>query len=280
MAFKFNEKYKQKKEGTLIVDALNLAFRWKHGANYSNFSDAYLSTVFSIANSYNCDNIIICADKGTSSYRTSIYPEYKADRKLRFADQTEEEKRVFEDFFREYENTLTKLSEHYKIFRFDNVEADDIAAHLVKHKEQYELKNIWLLSSDDDWSLLVQEDVNRFSWRTRKEITIDNWREHYDVEPKQFICFKCLRGDPSDNIKGIKGIGPKRAVSILSEYESVFDIIEAVPIDSRYKYMQELNANANQLLVNLELMDLLTFADDAIGQENIAEIRGHFDIKW
>ena len=51
-----------------------------------------------------------------------------------------------------------------------------------------------------------------------------------------------------------------------------WDIYEALPIESRYKYIQELNANGEQLLVNYELMDLMTFCDDAIGQDNIVDI--------
>jgi hypothetical protein len=52
------------------------------------------------------------------------------------------------------------------------------------------------------------------------------------------------------------------------------DIYDALPIDSKYKFIQSLNENAEQLLVNYQLMDLITYCDDAIGSDNISDIEG------
>ena len=59
--------------------------------------------------------------------------------------------------------------------RYEGVEADDIAAHLVKLKDQYGLDKVWLVSSDRDWDLLISDTVARFSYVTRKEVTKANW---------------------------------------------------------------------------------------------------------
>ena len=149
MAFSFNEAVAGKKGATLIVDALNLAFRWKHQGR-TDFRDDYLQTVRSLAQSYKCGNIIITADWGSSSYRKELLPEYKQNRKDKYATQTEQEKQAFIDFFEEYEGTLELLGESYKVLRYQGVEADDLAAHLVKQKKEYGLEEIWLLSSDRD----------------------------------------------------------------------------------------------------------------------------------
>ena len=101
---------------------------------------------------------------------------------------------------------------------------------------------------------------------------MDNWREHYEVCPEQYISLKCLTGDKGDNVPGIPGIGPKRAVQLIRDYGDAMDIYNSTPIESRYKYIQALNENAEQLLVNYELMDLMTYCDDAIGQDNIDDI--------
>ena len=270
MGFKFKDK--MRKKGTLIVDTLNLCFRWKHQGR-SDYRYEFEHTVNSLANSYQCNTIICTADWGASSYRREIFPEYKADRKERFKDQTEQEKIAFEEFFEEYEQTLKLMAEDYTVLRYKGVEADDIAAHLVNRKEAYELDTIWLISSDRDWDLLIQEGVNRFSTVTRKEITIDNWDTHYQVTPEEYISFKCLTGDKGDNVPGIKGIGPVRAASLIKEHGSAMDIYDAIPIDSRYKFVQELNENADQLLLNYELMDLITYCDEAIGEDNLQDIR-------
>ena len=269
MAFNFNERTL---DGVLIVDALNLAFRWKHQGR-TDFRNDYVTVVKSLANSYNCGTVIITADWGSSSYRKGILPEYKQNRKDKYAEQTEAEKQAFIDFFEEYEETLELLAEDYQVLRFQGVEADDLAAHLVKQRNEYKLNNIWLISSDRDWDLLIQDGVSRFSYVTRKEVTIDNWKEHYNVTPEEYISFKCLTGDKGDNVPGINGIGPKRAEQLIRDYGDAMTIYDNVPLDGKYKYIQELNQNAEVLLKNYELMDLITYCDDAIGADNISEIR-------
>ncbi len=271
MAFNFTDKILDDENTALVVDALNLAFRWKHQGR-TDFRYEYEKTIESLAKSYGCKKIIVTADWGSSTYRKEISPDYKQNRKEKFANQSEEEKIAFEEFFEEFEASLEILSEKYPILRYKGVEADDIAAHLVKYRDKYELEYIWLVSSDRDWDLLIQENVGRFSYVTRKEVRLDNWKEHYEVEPEDYISLKCLTGDKGDNVPGIPGIGPKRAVQLIKDYGDAMDIYNATPIPSKYKHIQALNENAEQLLTNYELMDLMTYCDDAIGKENISDI--------
>ena len=268
MALSFNS---QRKEGTLIVDALNLAFRWKHQGR-TDFRYEYEKTVKSLADSYKCENVIMTADGGSSSYRRDILPDYKQNRKDKYATQTEEEKIAFEEFFEEYQATLELMEESFPLLRFEGVEADDIAAHLVKYKDKYGLGSIWLISSDRDWDLLIQEDVSRFSYVNRKEVKIENWHDHYEVTPEQYISLKCLTGDKGDNVPGITGIGPKRAKDLITTYGDAMNIYDSIPLASKYKHIQELNASGERILQNYELMDLMSYCDDAIGNTNIAEI--------
>ena len=268
MALSFNS---QRKSGTMIVDALNLAFRWKHQGR-TDFRYEYEKTVKSLADSYKCEDIIITADGGSSSYRKAILPDYKQNRKDKYATQTEEEKIAFEEFFEEYQATLDVLEAYLPVLRFNGVEADDIAAHLVKYKKEYGLTNVWLISSDRDWDLLIQEGVSRFSYVNRKEVTIENWYDHYEVTPEQYISLKCLTGDKGDNVPGITGIGPKRAKDLITTYGDAMNIYDSIPLASKYKHIQELNASGERILQNYELMDLMSYCDDAIGNTNIAEI--------
>src|SRR6056300_380890 len=217
MAFNFSDRLVNENPNcTLVVDALNLAFRWKHQGR-SDFRYEYQRTVESLAKSYDCKKVIIAADWGSSSYRKELYPDYKQNRKDKFAEQTEEERIAFEEFFEEFEAALDVLAEEYTVLRYKGVEADDIAAHLVKYKDKYGFENIWLISSDRDWDLLIQENVGRFSYVTRKEVTLDNWREHYEIPVDKYISFKCLTGDKGDNVPGFPGVGPKKAVSLIDQ---------------------------------------------------------------
>ena len=78
----------------MIVDALNLAFRFKHSGK-KEFAQQYLDTVNSLARSYGARHIIITSDLGSSTWRLNLYPEYKGDRREKVANQSEEEKQEF-----------------------------------------------------------------------------------------------------------------------------------------------------------------------------------------
>ncbi len=248
----------------LVVDALNLAFRYLH-AKSTNFVDDYIKVVDSLKRSYKAGKVIIVCDKGSSRYRKEIYPEYKANRKKKAEEQTQEEKKQFEEFFEEFERTMLQIQTVYPVLRFDKVEADDIAAYIVNSVVKYPITDVWLVSSDKDWDLLVCPYVSRFSYVTRKETTYDNWNTHYDCGSEEYISIKCLTGDTGENIKGVDGIGPKRAADLVKEYGSALDIVANLPIKSKYKYIQTLNTSRDIILLNYQLMDLITYCEDAIG---------------
>jgi len=265
MSKSFNT-FQESGNNLLVVDALNLAFRWKHSGALE-FKDDYLKVVASLAKSYKASQVIIAADQGSSSYRKQIYPQYKQNRKDRFEQQTEQEKHEFQMFFEEFTQTLDMLAENYPLLRFPGVEADDIAAYIVSKRHKLAFDHIWLISSDKDWDLLISDKVSRFSYVTRRETTQDNWNEHYEFGVEEYISIKCLTGDTGDNVPGVPGIGPKRAASLVAEYGSCWDIIANIPImGKKYKYIQDLNNSKNQLELNYQLMDLQTHCVEAIGE--------------
>lgn len=253
----------------MVVDCLNLGFRWKHSGD-TDFLDSYVQTVESLKKSYKCSKVILTCDSGSSNYRKSIYPEYKQNRKDKFDQQTLEEQLAFERFFTEFNRVMDHFKENskYPLFRFEKCEADDVAAYVVKNYSKNFDKTV-LISSDRDWDLLVKPNVMRFSYVTRKEVTWDNWNTHYDYSPDDHISIKCLVGDSGDNIRGVPGIGPKKALALVAEYGTTYDIIANMPISSRYKYINNLNEfGADNLMLNYQLMDLLEFCEEALGEEN------------
>ena len=259
------------RERTIIIDALNLGFRWKHQGR-TDFADDYMATVQSLATSYNCGSIVIAADWGSSSFRKGILPEYKGNRKERYEKQTPEEAQAFQEFMEEMERTLALMDKRWCVLRFKGVEADDIAAYIVQNREKYNINDIWLMSTDRDWDLLINPNVSRFSYINRKETTFENWSTTHNYSIEEYITIKCLTGDTGDNVPGIPQIGPKRAEGLVKEFGSAFDIYDAAPFSSKYKYMQSLNENISRLLTNYELMDLLAYCAEAIGSENTVTI--------
>lgn len=263
----------QTENNLLIIDSLNLAYRWKH-SGATDFAEDYIRTVDSLKRSYKAKWVIIACDKGASSYRKNLYPEYKQNRRDKINEQTEAEKAAFESFIVDFEKTLVLIKEKtsYPVIRFANVEADDIAAYIVSKCKNNPLINlIELASSDKDWDLLIDTNVSRFSYVTRKEVTANNWHTHYDFTHEKYISIKCLTGDSGDNVKGVTNIGPKRAQLLVDTYGSALDIYAEMPLKSNLKYMQNLNDSGDLILLNYKLMDLVTFCRDALG-ENTKEI--------
>jgi 5'-3' exonuclease len=253
------------KKNLMIVDFLNLCFRYKH-ANKKNYTADIINTIQSLANSYEAKDVIIAGDWG-SAWRKKIFPEYKANREAMKAKQTEKEQADFLEFLNEANSALEELEYQYRVFKFKGVEADDIAAFIsMNYADRY--NHTWLISSDKDWDLLIKPNVSRFSYVTRKEITWNNWNTHYDYRPVDHISVKVLQGDSGDNIPGVAGIGAKRAASLINQYGSAMDIYDQLPIDSKYVHIKNLNNFSDQLLLNYDLMDLETNCAEAIGSTN------------
>lgn len=115
--------------------------------------------------------------------------------------------------------------------------------------------------------------MSRFSYVTRKEVTYDNWSEHYDYPIESHISIKCLTGDSGDNIPGVTGIGPKKARDLVEAYGTTYDIIASMPITSKYKHIANLNTfGADRLMLNYRLMDLMSYCDEALGIDNCETI--------
>lgn len=251
-------------KNTLIVDALNLAFRWKHSGNYYGMQDDYLATIRSLAKSYDCGKIIVTADGGSSKWRLEKFPEYKAKRRELAKKQTEQEQKEFAAFFNEFAETLEYIGskQDVHVIKYQGVEADDLATYIVENKYALDINDIWMISSDKDWDLLLSEDVSRFSTVTRSEVTYFNWP--YPVTPEQYLDYQVLCGD--SDVPGIKGIGPVKAKQLIEQYGSTADLYCQLPLAGKTKWVAELNANAENLLLFTELMDFQSNYREAIGE--------------
>jgi 5'-3' exonuclease len=254
----------------MIVDSLNLAFRYKH-TKRRDFAEDYYRTVKSLAKSYSASRIILTCDWGKSSYRKELYPEYKADREEKVANQTEEEKQDFKDFFSDYEKAMLYCQDAFTILKYRGVEADDIAAYLSHYVFSNDDNHIWLISSDKDWDLLLNDHVHRFSYVTRKEYTLDNWGERYEYPHDVALDVKVLVGG-KDNVTGIPLVGEKRAHTLLKTYGDAFSVYDSLPIPGKAVYIKNTNEFGDKILRNIELIDKITYCKEAIGKDNLEDI--------
>lgn len=258
----------------LIVDALNLAFRYEH-KGVLEFVEDYIATVKSFKKSFKCSKVLIAYDIGSSSFRRGIYPQYKAGRKEKFNSKTDAEKVQSEKFFEEFARTIEELKKmpEFLVIGYPKVEADDLAAYVVRNMKTFGIDTIKLLSSDRDWDLLLNDSVSRFSYVTRKDFTVDNWHEHYEYPVNHHLSVKCLMGDSGDSIPGVDKVGPKRAASLSEEYSGdICELAANLPLQGNYVYIKNLNTfGKDNLMLNLKLMDLLEFCEEAIGEDNIKD---------
>lgn len=250
-------------QNLMLVDCLNLAFRYKHRGQ-TDFAADYLRTISSLAKSYGAKKVVLLADKGSSSYRKKLLPTYKGGRAEKYALQTEEEKQKAKEFFDGYERALELCSSSYPLLRLSKVEADDLAAFLVKrYRDSFE--HIWLITSDQDWDLLLGDTVSRFSFVTRKEYTMENFYEYHGCDtPEQYVSIKALQGDDGDSVQGVPSVGVKRAYNLVREYGSALDIYASIPLAGKQQFVQNINNSGELILTNYSLMDLLAFCEDAI----------------
>jgi len=260
------EQDKYEENNLLLIDANNVAFRYLHRPNFDNYSQEYIRTISSLGKSYSAKRIICCFDVGASTYRKTIYPGYKQNRKV---ERTEEEKIRFTAFFNCLKDTTEILPfEHYK---FKGIEADDLITYLVNHlKSEYD--NIWIVSSDRDLYQLLDYNVSIFNLFSRKEITLDSLNEEWDFTPEEFLLSRIIEGDKSDGIVGIEGIGKKRSQSLVKEYKNLDNLINNLPIAGKAKYIQNLNAGKEILLLNKQLMDLNNYLEEAINMSENPEV--------
>ena len=242
----------------LIIDANNLSYRWLQRPNYASFGADFIRTIQSLAKSYEAVRTIVCFDFGKSYYRMNMHEEYKGTHKK---PQEEEEIKKYEDFFAVLNSLPEELDE--EVLKFRGVEADDVLAWISQNvSDRYD--HTWVVSSDRDLYQLVDKNISIFNIFGRKEVTLQTLKEDFDVTPYEYMLSRIIEGDKSDNILGIEGIGPKRAQALAREYKTLDNLLEALPIKGRAKYIQNLNAGYEKLVRNEKLINLKEYCLEAI----------------
>ncbi|MBI5151920.1 hypothetical protein HZA39_00120 [Candidatus Peregrinibacteria bacterium] len=168
------------------------------------------------------DYIGVVFDKGKKTFRHQEYKEYKATRPPapdELYAQMPKTKEIVDAF-------------HIPLFEEDNYEADDIIGALARKAEHEKNLHIYVISSDRDVLQLVSDKISvimpKKGFSEFEEYTPESTKKHFGLTPEQIPDYKALAGDPSDNIKGIKGIGEQTAKKLLEEYGSLDNIYKNI----------------------------------------------------
>lgn len=184
----------------------------------------FVSMLFRLISDLRSTHIAVCLDRKEKTFRKEIYESYQAQRPeadKEFISQIDIAKEVIESF-------------GIPIFSVAGFEADDVIGTLAEKAHKGGFEEIIIVTGDRDILQLVDDAKKIRVYLMEKGVTQSRIYEEKDVKEKLGILpslipdYKALVGDSSDNYPGVKGIGPKTAVLLLSEYGSLDGIYLAI----------------------------------------------------
>ena len=189
-----------------------------------------------IIDTFHTDQIVLVWDSKGKTTRHEIFPEYKATRQAPPSDLFDQKQHIIE------------FAQSISLFQIAQVgiEADDIIASLARWWSQSQ-GSVVIVSSDKDMGQLLNENVVMFDSFKDLIVTAQGYQEKMGFPPSQTIFYFSLLGDVSDNIPGVKGIGEKTALEILSQFSSLQDLysnLELVKKPRIKKILEEQKENA------------------------------------
>lgn len=170
---------------------------------------------------YKPDYVLVAFDRASKTFRHKEFEDYKGTRDKMPSELSYQ--------FGILKDILDSLNVKYT--DLDGFEADDIVGTYAKmaQKEGYESV---LITGDRDYLQLVDEKIvvnlTKKGVSETKEYTVDTIKEEFGLSPKQLIEVKGLEGDKSDNIPGVDGIGPKKAIGFIQKYGSIEGLYEHI----------------------------------------------------
>jgi DNA polymerase-1 len=250
----------------MLLDGNSLAYRAFYALPAENFKTqgglttnavyGFTAMLINLLRDEQPSHVAAAFDVSRQTFRVEKYPEYKAGR-----SSTPDEFRGQIDITKEVLVALgiTVLAE-------PGFEADDIIATLAT-QAQDEGYRVLVVTGDRDSLQLVSDDVTvlypRKGVSELTRFTPEAVLEKYGLTPQQYPDFAALRGDPSDNLPGIPGVGEKTATKWIAEYGSLQALVDQVDT-VKGKVGDALRAHLSSVVLNRELTDL--FKDVPLAQ--------------
>lgn len=234
----------------ILVDGHSIAFRafyalpdtlvTKDGFP-TNVIHGFLMMISKLVKDYDSEQIIITWDISKKTFRTELYSEYKGNRSSA------------PDEFKLQVKTLQELLDKFNIPQVskEGFEADDVLGTLSKKLNDKD-KEVMIVTGDrDSFQLITDKTKILYTKRGISDTQIFNekqFTDKYSIRTNQYIEYLALKGDPSDNIPGLPGVGEKTAINLLLKYENIRNI---------YKNLDDLTPKLKEtFLVNRDLLDI------------------------
>ncbi len=207
-------------------------------------------------------HIAVCFDAPAATFRSEIYPEYKANR-----DATPEDIKKSIPYIKD-------ILEAFKIPIYEQAgfEADDLAGTIAKMFSKKEF-DVFLMTSDKDYLQLIDENIKIYKPRTRSKeveiIGIDEFKEKFGLNsPLQFIDILALAGDTADNVPGVPGVGEKTAMKLLHKFENIDNIYQNID-QLKGKQKEKFEQNKELAYLSKKLVTIKTDIDLNISEKDL-----------
>ncbi len=219
------------RENLTIIDGKSVFYRGYYAMGHLSLPDGtptggvygFAAMLIEIIEKLQPEYIAVAWDKSKTNIRSrrAIYADYKANRKP-----------APPDFYAQIPFLMELLEAfHIPLYEFDDYEADDIIGTLAR-KAQAAGKRVEIISGDLDMLQIVDEHIKMYQLRRGfsdvAEFNIPDVEAKYGLNKKQFLDLKAIKGDSSDNIPGVPGIGEKGAVKLLQEYDTLENLYDHV----------------------------------------------------
>jgi DNA polymerase-1 len=260
----------------LLIDGHSMAYRAFFALPAENFTTAqgqhtnaiygFATMLISLLKDEKPTHVAVAFDVSRKTFRTEIFPEYKANRA-----KTPDE-------FRLQMSYLNELVKGFGISQFslEGFEADDLIATITKRAEKEGAQVLICTGDRDSFQLVTAQTTVLYPKRGVSEMarmTPESVQEKYGMTPDQYPDFAALRGDPSDNLPSIPGVGEKTAAKWVVEFGSLTELLaQAATIGG--KVGESLRANIDNVVRNRELTQLIhdapiTFEIDALAWKGV-----------
>ena len=211
------------------------------------------------------DYIVVAMDARRPTWRGKIYPEYKANRPPMPEDLVQQ--------LPYFTQVLEALG--VPVLYHDGYEADDLIATLVREVREKGFAAV-IISGDKDLMSLVGDSVVMNDTLKGKIYTIPEVEKKFGVSGERLLDLLALAGDKSDNVPGIKGVGPKTALALLREYGSLENLLEHAGQIKRQGWRDKILAGID----DARLSRILVTLDDQVSLESKLEDLSRGDLNY
>ncbi len=270
----------------MLIDGNSLTYRAVHAlpdtlttasGQVTNAAFGFTSMLVNLLKDHQPDGVAVAFDRPEPTFRHEINPEYKGNRSKA------------PDILRQQMPLVRQVIESLAIPSIEQVgiEADDIIATLATQARDAG-RDVIIVTGDRDAYQLVEDPhvkvlynkrgVSDYAFYDEKGI-----EERTGVRPELYVLYAAMRGDPSDNLPGVPGVGEKTAAKLINAYGTLDELFAHVD-DQTPKLRQNLAENEQQVRANAELMVLrrdceldVDIADLVMGEPDVDEVKRLFD---